>query len=236
MLHWPINDNSIRHFSNNEEIISNPPHLEETVDTLMELKREGKIRHIGVSNHGKYQMKELEHLNLPFVTNELAYNLLSRAIEDELLSYCKMTNVGVIGYMPLQQGLLTGKYRSLSDVKPMQARSRHFHHSRGEGSRHGEDGAEDEIKVAIKQIEQIAKELDVHIIQLSLAWAIAKEGISTIIAGSRTTDHLKLNKHGANLQLSSEILTRLDNITEPVLRKLGTNPDYYENRKHSRIF
>ncbi|MFC0471325.1 aldo/keto reductase [Halalkalibacter kiskunsagensis] len=236
MLHWPINHHAIRHFTDNEDSISNPPLSQEVFQTLEDLQKEGKIRYIGVSNHGVKQMKAVEEVNPSVMTNELAYNLFSRGIEHEILPYCTEKNIGVIGYMPLQQGLLTGKYSSLSDVKPMQARSRHFHFSRGEGSRHGENGAEQEIEIALAEIKAIADELNVHMIELSLAWAISNQEISSTIVGSRTERHLDLNVKGAYLKLPQDVMNRLNDITNPVLEKLGANPDYYESRYNSRIF
>jgi aryl-alcohol dehydrogenase-like predicted oxidoreductase len=236
MLHWPINHHAIRHFTDNEEIISSPPQLQEVFQTLEDLQKEGKIRYIGVSNHGVKQMKALEEVNPSVVTNELAYNLFSRGIEQEIIPYCTENNIGVIGYMPLQQGLLTGKYSSLAEVKPMQARSRHFHSSRGEGSRHGENGAEQEIETALAKIKAIADELNVHMIELSLAWAISNPKVSSTIVGSRKEKHLDLNVKGAYLKLPQEMMNRLNGITNPILEKLGPNPDYYESRYNSRIF
>ena len=235
MLHWPINSLSVKHFTDDKSLIENPPSVSEVLGTLQDLQREGKIRYIGVSNHGTSQMQEVKETGAQFVANELPYNLFSRAIENSILPYCVKNNIGIIGYMPLQQGLLTGKYSTLDEVKPFQARSRHFHHSRGEGTRHGEGGAEKEIKLALKEIQGIADEIGIPIIQLSLAWAIANEGITTTIVGSRNIEQLMMNVQGANVLLSSDVICRLNQITNSVLQKLGNNPDYYENRNCSRI-
>ncbi|MFC5653796.1 aldo/keto reductase [Paenibacillus solisilvae] len=236
MLHWPISPLSVKHFTDDEELISNPPSVQEVFQTLQTLQKEGKIRYIGISNHGVKQMQEVQETGVSVVANELAYNLFSRAIEDGILPYCMNNNIGVIGYMPLQQGLLAGKYPSLDEVKPMQARSRHFHCSRGKGTRHGEEGAETEINKALKEIQGVADELGIHMIELSLAWAIANEGITTTIVGSRSIEQLILNAQGGNVELSSGVIAKLNEITKPVLQKLGNNPDYYEGRSHSRIF
>ncbi len=235
MLHWPVNPLAVKHFTSDHELIANPPSLADVFEGLQRLKQEGKIRHIGVSNHGVNQLGEVLHTGAPIATNELAYNLLSRAIEEEVLPYCRNAGIGVIGYMPLQQGLLSGKYQALEEIKPMQARSRHFHHSRGQGTRHGEEGAEPEIMEALVQIRQLADELNLHMGVLSLAWAIANEGITSTIVGSRNAEQLMLNAQSAQIELSADVLRRLNEITEPVLHKLGNNPDYYENRHNSRV-
>lgn len=236
MLHWPITALSIKHFANDKHLIANPPTIHEVFSTMEDLKQEGKIRHIGISNHGIQQMQEIEQAGFSVVSNELAYNLLSRGIEESILPYCVKKQVGIIGYMPLQQGLLTGKYSRLNQVKPMQARSRHFPHSMGSGSRHGEGGAVPEIEHALREIQLLADELGVHMIELSLAWSLSNEAITTTIVGSRNSEQLNLNVRGAELHLNTEIIHHLQQITDPVLHKLGSNPDYYENRNHSRIF
>ncbi|TVY03959.1 aldo/keto reductase [Paenibacillus cremeus] len=236
MLHWPVNPLAVKHFTSDPELIANPPQVAEVFEGLQRLKQEGKIRHIGVSNHGVKQLGEVLQTGASVAVNELAYSLLSRAIEEELLPYCKNQGVGVIGYMPLQQGLLSGKYHALDELKPILARTRHFHHSRGLGSRHGEEGAEPEITQALDQIRLLADELNLTMGVLSLAWAISNEGITSTIVGSRNADQLMGNAHAAQIELSADVLRRLNEITQPVLRKLGNNPDYYENRHNSRSY
>jgi myo-inositol catabolism protein IolS len=235
MLHWPLTPLAVKHYTEDPELIANLPSVAEVFEALNLLKQEGKIRHIGISNHGVKQMEEVRATGVPVETNELAYNLLSRAIEDGIIPYCAQHQIGIIGYMPLLQGLLTGKFASLDEIRPLQARSRHFHHSRGQGSRHGEEGAEHEIYTALRQIEAVAKQLGVSVGTLSLAWAIANEHICSTIVGSRNLEQLVMNSKGAAYELGSDVLKHLHAITEPVWMKLGSNPDYYENRNNSRV-
>jgi myo-inositol catabolism protein IolS len=235
MVHWPITPHGIEHFTDDHAIIGNPPSLAEAFETLIALQKEGKIRHIAISNHGVKQMKEVQSTGAKIAANELAYNLFSRGIETDIIPYCKSNAIGMIGYMPLQQGLLSGKYKTLDEIKPMQARSRHFRQGRGEGSRHGEDGAESEIIEALVQIQALADQLGVSISVLSLAWVIANKDITTTIVGSRNIEQLKSNIQGATFHMEEDVYLKLNQITEPVLQKLGSNPDYYENRNNSRI-
>jgi aryl-alcohol dehydrogenase-like predicted oxidoreductase len=235
MLHWPINRLSIKHYTNDELLLNEPPDLSEVLGALSLLKQEGKIRHIGISNHGVEQMKQAESTGIPVAANELAYNLFSRAIEADILPYCVNRDIGIIGYIPLMQGLLSGKYSSFQEMKPLHLRTRHFHQSRGEGARHGEEGAEAELEQALTQIREVADELGVTMGTLSLAWSTANTAVSTTIVGSRNIQQLRSNAEAATLTLSGEVMSRLNEITQPVLSKLGDNPDYYENRYNSRI-
>ncbi|MFZ7942550.1 aldo/keto reductase [Neobacillus sp. 19] len=236
MLHWPINEVSIRHFTEDHKIINNPPHIEEVLSTLDKLKKDGKIRYIGVSNHGISQLSDMTKLGVDIVSNELPYNLFSRSIEEEILPFCSNNNIGVIGYMPLQQGLLTGKINSINQVNPTRATSRHFHHSRSNNARHSENGAENEVNEALNKIKAISEDLGIEMAVLSLAWAISNKGIATSIVGARNKEQLILNLRGATYKLTPGIIHELNNITLPILKKLGCNPDYYENRKRSRVF
>lgn len=236
MLHWPMNPLSVKHYTDDPELIQHPPDVQEVFDTLQQLQREGKIRYIGISNHGIAQMKEVQATGVPVVANELAYNLFSRAIEESILPYCMQHEIGVIGYMPLMQGLLSGKYTSLSEMKPLHTRTRHFHHSRGEGSRHGEEGAEAEMTAALQELRTLAGGLGVSVLTLALAWTTANPAIATTIVGSRTKEQLVSNYKAASYELTPDVIAQLHAITQPVLDKLGSNPDYYENRNNSRVY
>ncbi|WP_026699672.1 aldo/keto reductase [Salibacterium aidingense] len=234
MVHWPVNALSIQHFTEDKDKINHPPDIRETFSTLKVLQSEGKIRHVGISNHGVEQMEELRELGADITANELPYNLFSRAIEYELTSYCRQHDMGVIGYMPLQQGLLSGKY-VVEDMKPKQARSRHFHYSRGAQSRHGEEGVEREIKEALSTIRDLSVDHGVNLIPLSLAWVLSNPDITTTIVGCRNKEQLHQNLEGASGQIPQELLEKLNKATERIKEKLGSSPDYYESRQHSRI-
>lgn len=235
MLHWAVNPVSVAHYTGNPEDAGNAPTVQELFETLMSLQKEGKIRHIGISNHGVEQMKEAQSTGAPITANEMMYNLLCRGIEQEVLPYCAQEGIGVIGYMGLMQGILSGRYRSLDEIPPLRTRTRHFHHSCGEGTRHGEEGAEAEVIRALAGVRQLAGELGVSMGKLSLAWAFHNPGIATTICGSRNGRQLQENIEAAQYKLTPDVVEQLNGITAPVLRKLGSNPDYWEHPQNSRI-
>jgi len=235
LLHWPISPLSIKHFSDDQDVIDHPPSIPEAFGILMDLRREGKIREIRVSNFGVEQLKEALGTGARIVVNEMPYNLLSRAIEKEIQLFCVANNISIITSMTLQQGLLAEIYKRVEDVPPG-AFSRHFSHERGKGaSRHNERGAEAEIFAAVAEVRDIARELGIHMSQLSIAWALSKPQICCALVGSRTLDEYKINAAAGSITLPSEVVERLDKAGEPVLAKLGYNPDYYENSSNSRI-
>jgi aryl-alcohol dehydrogenase-like predicted oxidoreductase len=236
MLHWPITPHSIEHFTKDEEVIQNPPSIDTAFQTLIELQDEGKLKYIGVSNHGIVQMQEVLASGSKIIVNELPYNLVSRAIEQDIVPFCAENDIGIFGYMALQQGLLAGIYDKPEDVPAPQAHSRHFQASRGgEFSRHGEEGCEEELFTALAQIKDIAAREGVHMAQLSLAWAMADPRITCTLVGSRNLEELKTNVNATEYDLSNAIISELNEVTQPILDKLGNNPDYYEPVELSRI-
>jgi myo-inositol catabolism protein IolS len=235
MLHWPINAVSIAHYTGNREDVAKAPTIQEIFDTLVSLQKEGKIRNIGISNHGVEQMKEVEATGARIAANQLHYNLLSRAIEDTVLPYCVDHSIGVIGYMGLLQGILSGGYRSLDDIPALRVRTRHFHHSRGEGSRHGDEGAEAEVMKALTETQTLADELGVSMGKLALAWAFSNPDVKTTICGSRNLKQLEDNLAAANFKLTADAIVKLNQISDPLLKKLGSNADYWESTENSRI-
>ncbi|MCA9064361.1 MAG: aldo/keto reductase, partial [Planctomycetaceae bacterium] len=92
-MHWPEPD---------EEI-------EEGWQTLVDLKAQGKVRHIGVSNHSVSQLQRLQAIH-PVTSLQPPYSMIAREVEAEILPYCGQQNIGVICYSPMGKGLLTGTF------------------------------------------------------------------------------------------------------------------------------
>jgi aryl-alcohol dehydrogenase-like predicted oxidoreductase len=235
MLHWPLNKTSVTVFNSGKDIEATPT-IEEVYEELDTLKKEGLIRSLGVSNFGRTQMEEVLRTGIRIDVNEIAYNIVSRAIEAEIAPCCLANNISIIGAMGLQQGLLAGVYKTPDDVPLNQAHSRHFANDRGGGaSRHGEAGAEKEIFAVIDQLQKIADELHVHIAQLSIAWILKKPFMASTLVGSRNVEELKINLEASALEIPDETEALIDSISQPVWDLLGNSPDYYENRSKSRI-
>jgi aryl-alcohol dehydrogenase-like predicted oxidoreductase len=203
----------------------------------MELKKEGKIRHIGVSNYGIKQLREAAAVCPEIEVNEMSYNIISRAIEAEIIPYWGEQNMAIISSMTLQQGVLAGIYKTADEVPPHQAHSRHFAQERGKGaSRHNEEGAEEEVFKTVSLLRELSKDMGVSVAQLSVAWALANPRIASALIGSRNGAELEDNIRATELKLSAGVLDRINRVSQTVLDKLGNNPDYYENSKESRIY
>ncbi|MDK2971388.1 MAG: hypothetical protein PWP23_1143 [Candidatus Sumerlaeota bacterium] len=218
MVHWPIREHSVP----------------EAFETLKQLRDEGKIRVIGVSNFGVRDLTEAADLVPGIGINQLHYNLLSRGLEAEILPLCRKRNIGVMTYMSLLQGILTGKWKTIDEIPPVRTRTRHFRGDRPD-SRHGGPGAEEEVIAALDGIRAIATELGVEMGQLALGWLAAQPGVTCVLAGARNVAQLESNIQGVTLKLSDDVLARLDATTRPVFDKLGSDADYWQSGSNSRI-
>lgn len=237
MLHWPINKLSLEHFTSDNGIIRQPPTVEEAYIQLEELKQEGLIRSIGMSNFGRSQIEEVQATQVQVDVNEICYNIVSRAIEAEIAPYCMENSISIIGSMGLQQGVLAGIYKTPDEIPMHQAHSRHFPDFRGGGtSRHGEKGVEKEVFDVVDQLREMANDLHIHIAQLSIAWILKKPFMASTLVGSRNLKELGMNIAACNLEISDSVEKQIDRISLLVLDILGNNPDYYEHRSKSRIY
>jgi aryl-alcohol dehydrogenase-like predicted oxidoreductase len=234
MIHWPIHPHSIAHFTDDPRIVRHPPPLEDAFAALHRLQAQGKIGFIGVSNFGAARLAEAVRLAPDLVVNQLPYSLLMRAAEVEMLARCGALGVGVVSYMTLMQGVLSGRYARLDDVPPYQRRTRHFDARRSEMARHREAGAEAETQAALDGIARIASQAGLPMAELATKWALARAGIACCLIGARSPQRLEQDARAAATPLSADVVDELNRVTQPVLDKLGPHCDYYESAANDR--
>jgi myo-inositol catabolism protein IolS len=215
-IHWPSRDVP----------------LEETCTALEALKRAGKVRAIGISNFGLLDLADVLKVATP-TTNQLPYSLLSRAIEYEITPACQRANVGVLCYSPLLWGILAGSYESADQVPDGRARSRHFSPAR-KLIRHRELGCEEETFRAVREIRRIAQRENVPMSELAVAWVLHQPGVTGVFTGIRRPEQAGANVRAADLHLDAATLRELDEVTRPVKRALGNNPDLWQSGDSSR--
>ncbi len=204
----------------------------ETMQALIRLKEQGKIRAIGLSNFGVGDLAEmLPHGKV--VSNQLPYSLLFRAIEYDLQPVCVREGIGILCYSTLLHGLLTGKYASADEVPEGRGRTRHFSSSRAQ-TRHDEPGCEAETFATIAQIRQVAEALGQPLGLVSIAWVLKQAGVASVIAGARTPSQIRELAGAADLELDPDLLQTLNTITEPVKQILGPNPDLWASASRFR--
>jgi aryl-alcohol dehydrogenase-like predicted oxidoreductase len=207
--------------------------LADTMGEMARLKDEGKIRFVGCSNFGKQDLEEIlaiDHVEV----NQVAYSLLFRAIEYDIVPMCMEHQVSIAPYSPLMHGILTGKFGSIEDIPDERARTRHFSSDRSM-TRHGQEGAEAEIGQALPAIRSICEDAGLPMTKVALAWLLQRPGVTTVIAGARNPEQITSNAEAASLELPPDMVEALNQVTEPLKAKLGANADMWEADDESRI-
>jgi len=205
--------------------------LADSMEALMRLQEAGKIRAIGVSNFGTLDLDDLLAVGRA-ESNQLAYSMLSRAVEYEIQPKCVANEISILCYSPLMHGMLTGKFAGADDVPVERARTRHFSSERAM-TVHSEAGCEAETFAAIDGIRQVCAKIGHPMAEVALAWLIRQPGVAAVVAGARRPDQIAELARAVEIQLSDEALAELDRVTAPVKQKLGRNADMW--RTESRI-
>jgi aryl-alcohol dehydrogenase-like predicted oxidoreductase len=189
--------------------------VEETMETLDRLVEAGKVRYVGCSNFsGWHIMKSLAAAERGgferFVSQQIHYTLQAREAEYELVPISLDQGLGILVWSPLAGGLLTGKF--LRDAKGPKG-SRHFDRKWREPPIYDEDRLFD----IVDAIVAIAKARGVSGAQVALAWLLSRPAVSTVIIGGRTREQFADNLAAAELKLSDEELSRLEEASRPPL-------------------
>ncbi len=186
--------------------------LEETLRTLDDLVRDGKVRYLGVSNYaGWHLMKALsisEKLNLEkFVTLQAFYSLIARDLENELVPLCLDQKLGILPWSPLGGGFLTGKYRR---GKPRPENSRRTD-TTGQFLQFDEERGFD----IVDELEKITNNHNATITQSALNYLLRKPGVTSAIIGAKTKEQLSDSLKTTDWEMTPEEVARLDEISKP---------------------
>ncbi|MCJ8211178.1 aldo/keto reductase [Mucilaginibacter sp. RS28] len=168
--------------------------IAETMEALLRLKEQGKIREAGVSNYNVQQMEEAaQTINL--ASNQVPYSMVKRDIEKDLVPYVIEHHKAILAYSPMERGLLTGK------MKPGQQFGEGDHRA---GLKYFKDENINRTNEFLQKIKPIADEKDATLGQLVLRWTVEQPGITIALAGARNADQAKQNAGALNLKLSSD--------------------------------
>ena len=236
MVHWPLTPLAIGAFGDSAGT-KNPPAPDDVFSTLLKLKEQGKIKHIGVSNFGVDFLKEAAETGAVIAANQVVYGLLSRGIEYDILPYSREKGIGLIGYMTLLQGILADVWKTIADIPDNQRRFRLFDSANCAAARHGESGADEEITAALEDIRAIVRDTGTSMADLALQWAISCDGMTSVLAGTRNMKNFERNVSAANRPLDPALKQALDTVTDAAKTKLGPSIDLFESadRDRSRV-
>jgi myo-inositol catabolism protein IolS len=201
--------------------------LEETSEAIGSLLDAGKIRAFGVCNFGPVDLSSLLEVRRP-VSNQMAYNLLWRGVEDQVVPMLLDQSIDLMCYSPLAQGLLTGRYASADEVKGGLASSRIFSSGR-ETAGHDDPGFEAEAFDTIELLLGLAREHSVAPAELAISWLLAQPAVSTVLVGAQRPVEIESMAawiEGGTDHVSSAI-DRLTDASAPLKAKLAGNLDMW---------
>ncbi|WP_341279254.1 aldo/keto reductase [Paenibacillus sp. FSL H8-0537] len=188
--------------------------IEETVGTMSELVKEGKIRYIGLSE-APPELIARAHAVHPITAVETEYSLWSREVEGEILPLVKELGIGFVPYSPLGRGFLTGQIKSLADLPAGDYR---HHYPRFQG-----DNFAKNVEV-VALIEKLAAEKGCAPSQLALAWLLAQGEHIVPIPGTKRLDRVKENQGALHVSLSAAELAEIERISPKDIAAGGRFP------------
>jgi aryl-alcohol dehydrogenase-like predicted oxidoreductase len=187
--------------------------IEETMDAMNELKAQGKIRAIGVSNFSRAELEEAAGYG-EIVSLQPPYSLLWRHVETDAMPYCIDNNIAILAYSPMAQGILTGKFGPNHDFEKGDHRTK---------NRLFQPEIYLKVLEALDQLRSIAEGYSCTLGQLALAWIIAQPQ-ACAIAGARSQNQAIENAAAANITIANDVLLKMDKISRMVTDHLDENP------------
>ena len=202
-IHWPSG-------TFKSEIVP----IEETMNALNKLKKQGKIRAIGVSNFSSEQIAEASQYSR-IDSLQPPYSLFWRKIEKKEMPYCVENNISIIAYSPLAQGLLTGKFGPNHKFAEGDHRAKNTLFSIQENY--------ERVQTALEKLRPIAERKNCTMAELAIAWLIAQPQTNAIV-GARNAEQATANAKAADVKLSSNELAEIDVIGQIVTNYLDDHP------------
>lgn len=173
--------------------------IEDTVGAMAELVKQGKVRHLGLSEAASKTIERAHHVH-PITALQTEYSLWSRDVEEEILPIIRRLGIGLVAYSPLGRGFLTGRFKSTEDLDAKDYRraaprfqAENFEHNLG----------------LLSEIESLAAEKGIKPGQIALAWVLAQGSDVVPIPGTKRRTYLEENVAAVDVKLSVADLQRL---------------------------
>jgi methylglyoxal reductase len=173
--------------------------IAETMGCLMDLKKEGKIRAIGVSNCTPEQMDEYRKIG-EIADNQPKYSILDRKIEEDVIPYCIKNEISIFAYSPLEQGLLTGRINMTQTFPEGEHRNAipwYKPENRGK------------VLAMLYDWRTLTEKYDCTMSQLVIAWTFSQPGVDFVLCGARKPDHAKENAEAGRLMLNGDDIEKM---------------------------
>jgi aryl-alcohol dehydrogenase-like predicted oxidoreductase len=177
-IHWPDDSTPIA----------------ETMEAILRLKEQGKIREAGVSNYSVMQMQEAEQ-TIELASNQVPFSMVKRNIETDVIPYCIEHHKGILAYSPMERGLLTGK------MKPGQQFGEGDHRA---GLKYFKDENIKRTNAFLAKVKPLADEKNATLGQLVIRWTINRPGITVALVGARNAEQASQNAKAIEVKLNEE--------------------------------
>ncbi|MBI4384672.1 MAG: aldo/keto reductase, partial [Nitrospinae bacterium] len=177
----------------------------ETMETLLELQGQGKIRHIGVSNYSLEQIKEcLGYARI--VSLQPEYSLLQRSIEKEIVPFLLQNRIGIIAYSPLASGVLTGKYDKNAKFNDWR--------SKGIIGQFTGDGFAANV-AKVERLKDVARDEGRACAQLAINWVVRRPGVASALVGVKNAGQMEDNVKAVGWEPGPPNLEKIEEIFSP---------------------
>jgi len=173
--------------------------IEETVGAMAELVKEGKVRHLGLSEASAQTIRRA-HAVYPIAAVQTEYSLWTRDVEEEILPTLQELGIALVAYSPLGRGFLSGRFSSPEELDEGDFR-RYGPRFNGENLKHNLELAE--------RVKELAHEKGVSAGQLALAWVLSRGEQVVPIPGTKRVEYLEENLKAAEIELSKEESERI---------------------------
>jgi len=195
--------------------------LEETLQALTEVVRQGKVRYLGFSEWPPHCLAKA--IDVPdverFVSSQPEYSLLWRRPEKTVMPFAREHGISQIVWSPLAQGVLTGKY------KPDCAPPKNTRAANNKMNGFIQNWMRPEVLEAVKELKPLAKKAGVTMAQFSLAWVLREQNVASAIVGASRPEQVEENAQAAGMSIDPALFAKADAIVKPLLfsdrRKIG---------------
>jgi len=185
--------------------------LEETMQAFADVVRQGKALYIGVSEWTSSQLRDghnlAQQLGFQLISNQPQYSALWRVIEDDVVPTSAELGISQIVWSPIAQGVLTGKYQP-GEALPAG--------SRATDDKGGADMIKrfmnDDVLTRVQNLTPVARELDLSLAQLAVAWVLQNSNVASAIIGASRPDQVTENVKASGVTIPSELLAQIDEI------------------------
>ena len=195
--------------------------FEETYSALEKLKKDGKIRAIGLSNHNEIQLKNVLKVgNVDLI--QPCYSLLWREIDEGLLEFCGDNNIGVVVYSPLAQGILTGKFDKNTKFSKNDGRS---------NAPLFQQGVFEQCLNVVGVLRPYAVKYEKTIAQVAINWVINRDAVTSAIVGARNEKQLIENINASGWKISESDLKKIDEKARKITDVIPKFENFFTNKK-----